>query len=106
MSGYDPGTWECPCPECNGRYPGAPDEDDAEDYDEPEHPENVAPEREGYDDRWPATRAEAQARLDAIPPYRRVRWSTIILGERVDVVTVEFFEAFLALALAIAREPS
>lgn len=41
--------WQCPCPECNGavRWPGAPDE--REEYHEPEHPENVSPERQGYE---------------------------------------------------------
>lgn len=40
-------SWQCPCPECNGRIPDAPDE--REEWSEPEHPENVSPERQGYE---------------------------------------------------------
>jgi hypothetical protein len=35
--------WRCPCPECNGIVPDRTEPD----Y-EPEHPENVSPERYGY----------------------------------------------------------
>lgn len=39
----------CPCPECNGWAPGPPEGDELEECFEPEHPENVAPERLGYE---------------------------------------------------------